>query len=231
VKQRGRSIDLCFVTFVCLYVCSALSLSLSKKVHFWHAVRTSSKSSGQVRVGASIRLRPRSLKQKAWNLIPPLPFRLCLRSMAQSHCKLQWWQVHFSHSGYDTICSQPCATPRVHCTLQIADPQPAGRVCGLRISDLHTDRVIWNSVSECPVHGDLLLIKRQSYLVNVYRRFLSTSSFFLRFLCTYIPTLQAAACRLLQHIMHQLHFNSSRFKRLNFAQMPTQATFISYLLV
>jgi len=58
--------------------------------------------------------------------------------------QLQWRQVHFSQSG---SCYLPAAwAAGGECWLEIADPQPAGRICGLQMSDLYTDRVMTERV-------------------------------------------------------------------------------------
>ena len=55
--------------------------------------------------------------------------------------QIQRRQVHFNHSAYNTTCLQPRGRfGQAWMEFQIADPQPAGRVCELQVSDLQAKR-------------------------------------------------------------------------------------------
>jgi len=68
------------------------------------------------------------------------------------------------------ICLQPRGTPRAGvCGLQTADPQPAGRECGLHIFDLQIDHVLTEHVCILFVGG--LPVRLKGILVSFYCNF------------------------------------------------------------
>ena len=69
------------------------------------------------------------------------------------------------------ICLQPRGTPRAGvCGLQTADPQPAGRECGLHIFDLQIDHVLTEHV--CILFVDGLPVRLKGILVSFILQFL-----------------------------------------------------------